>query len=213
MKRSQTITIALFVAALTVMLVPGFAGELLTFTGGSFTPSVNNQTIGWSFAVNTAIQVSDLSWYDPVGNNPVDHPVAIWNSAGQIVASACVGPGCGSSYLAPFSISSVTANLVPGNYVIGGYILANGSDSFVLGSPTIATDPRIMCGQSLFLVSGSLTEPTQHCWGAGFFGPDLSSVPEPATLTLAGLGLGITALWRRLQKHTEKAVSRDSASD
>jgi hypothetical protein len=179
-----------------MMLVPCFAGELLTFTGGSYTPSVNNQTIGWSFTANTAIHLGDLSWYDPVGNNPVDHLVAIWDSTGRVVTSACVGSGCGSSYTAPFWVSSVSANLVPGNYVIGGYILANGSDSFVLGSPTITTDPLITYGQSLFLVSGSLTEPTQHCCGEGFFGPDLSSVPEPATMTLAGLGLGFAALWK-----------------
>jgi hypothetical protein len=203
MKGTRSITIAMFVASLTMMLVPCFAGELLTFTGGSFTPSVNDQTVGWSFTVNAPIQVGDLSWYDPTGSNPVDHPVAIWDSNGQIVASACVGPGCGSTYVGPFWVSSVSANLMPGNYVIGGYVLANGSDGFVLGSPTVTTDPSITYGQSRYLVTGSLTEPTRTCCGNGFFGPDFSSsVPEPATMTLAGLGFGVAALWKRFRAHS-----------
>jgi hypothetical protein len=200
MKREWKVKIVLLSAMLAVTIVPCYAGELLTFTGGTFGPSVNNQTIGWSFTVNTALQVGDLTWYDPTGTNPIDHNVAIWDSNGNVVVTGCAGPGCGSSWIGGFWVTTVSAALAPGNYVIGGYIFANGSDGFVFGSPTITTDPRITYGQSLFNVSSVLTEPSNHCCGNGFFGPDLSTVPEPASMTLAGLGIGIAGLWKRLRR-------------
>jgi|HubBroStandDraft_4_1064222.scaffolds.fasta_scaffold24061_2 hypothetical protein len=202
MKRQRTLRITLLTAIFAVTSVPCYAAELLTFTGGTFGPSVNNQTIGWSFTVNTALQLDDLSWYDPTGTNPIDHSLAIWDSNGNIVATGCAGPGCGSNWVGGFWVTAISAALAPGNYVIGGYIFANGSDSFVLGSPTITTDPRITYGQSRFTVSGVLTEPTHTCCGNGFFGPDLSaaSVPEPASMTLIGLGIGIAGLRKRFRR-------------
>ncbi len=204
MKRQLTLSITLLTAVFALTSVSAYAAELLTFTGGSFGPSVNNQTIGWSFTVNTALQLDDLSWYDPTGTNPVDHSLAIWDSSGNTVVTACAGPGCGSTWVGGFWVTTISAALAPGNYVIGGYVFANGSDSFTLGSPTITTDPRITYGQSRFNVSGVLTEPTNTCCGAGFFGPDLSAaastVPEPASLTLIGLGIGITGLRKRFRK-------------
>lgn len=204
MNGSSTLRAAfLMFAVLAFAVVPCVAGEILTFTGGTFTNSVNNQTIGWSFTVNSALHVSDLSWYDPTGLNTVDRAVGIWDSNGNLVVSTCVGPGCGSTYQSPFWVTLASADLLPGNYVIGGYVYANGADGFVLGDPTITTDPRITYGQSLFAVSGSLTEPNDHCCGNGFFGPDFSvggsQVPEPATLAFAGIGLGVTAIKRRLR--------------
>jgi hypothetical protein len=201
MKRQRIVRVTLLSVAFAVTFVPCYATELLTFTGGTFGPSVNNQTIGWSFTVNTALQVSDLSWYDPTGTNPIDHNLAIWDNNGNIVASGCAGPGCGSSWVGGFWVTAINAALAPGNYVIGGYIFANGNDAFTLGNPTITTDPRITYGESRFNVSGMLTEPTNTCCGNGFFGPDFSAatVPEPASMTLVGLGIGITALRKRFR--------------
>src|ERR1019366_5086492 len=201
-KRQRIVKIALLTTMLAMILVPCYAGEILNFTGGSYVPSVNNQTIGWSFTVNTALQVTDLSWYDKTGNNPIDHTVAIWGSNGNIVVTGCAGPGCGSSWIGGFWVTTVSAALAPGNYVIGGYIFANVNDNFVLGSPTITTDPRITYGESLFNVSASLTEPNSHCCGDGFFGPDFSTVPEPTSMTLVGLGIGIAGLRKRFRRRT-----------
>ncbi len=46
------------------------------------------------------------------------------------------------------------------------------------------TDPRIAYGQSRFNLSGVLTDPTNTCCEAGYYGPDPSAaVPESASLT------------------------------
>ena len=194
------IKVAAFAAMLLLSFVPCFAGEILTFTGGSFVPTANNQTIGWSFTVNTPLQVTDLSWYDPTGANVKNRPVGIWDSAGNLVDSACVGPGCGATHIGNFWVLPISPiTLSAGNYVIGGYVWV-GTDSFVLGSPTIMTDSRITYGQSMFTVSGSFTEPLSSCCGNGFFGPDFSTaVPEPASMTLLAAGFGIAALRKRIK--------------
>jgi len=129
--------------------------------------------------------------------------LAIWDSNGNIVAGGCAGPGCGSSWAGGFWVTAISAALAPGSYVISGYIFANGSDSFTLGSPTITTDPRITYGESRFNVSGVLTEPNGTCCGAGFFGPDLSAattVPDPGSIILFGLGIGITGQRKRFRR-------------
>lgn len=199
MKGQTTTKIAL--GMLSLIVTPCFASEILNFTGGSFVPSVHNQTIGWGFVVNSPLTVSDLSWYDPTGSNPVNRLVGIWDSNGNLIGSACVGSTCGSTYQGSFWVSPASVVLSVGTYVIGGYVLANGADPFVLGAPTITTDPKITYLGSLFTVSNSLVEPTHSCCGQGFFGPDFSVsgvVPEPSSLILAGLSLGMAGSWRLL---------------
>jgi hypothetical protein len=201
MTRPWLTKVALLMAMLALMLAPCFAEEILQFTGGSYTPSVNNQTIGWSFTVNSGLQVTDLSWYDPTGLNQRTRPVGIWDSNHQLVVSACVGAPCGSIWIGGFWITPVSTFLSVGDYVIGGYVYADGSDSFVLGDPTITTDPSITYLESRFTVSDAFVEPTSTCCGQGFFGPDFSigtNVPEPASISLIGLGLGLGGLWKRL---------------
>ena len=143
--------------------------------------------------MNPALQFDDLSRYDATGTNPIDHSLAIWDSSGNTVVIACAGPGCSSTWVGGFCATTISAAVAPGNYLIGGYVFANGSDGFVLGGPTITTDPRITYGQFRFNLSGVLTDPTNTCREAGYSGPNLSAaVPESASLTLTGLGIGIT---------------------
>ena len=200
---SPIFKIFLSVTLFAIAVVPSFASEELTFTGGSLEDSVNNQTIGWSFSVNSALKLTDLSWYDPTGTHRFDRLVGIWDSNGNLVVSTCVGPGCGSTYDSGFWVTSATADLPVGTYVIGGYVRANGDDPFDLGNPRIKTDPRITWTEALFTVSRSFTEPMKHCCGNGFFGPDFivqgAQTPEPASLVLAVLGLGLTGVSRRLR--------------
>lgn len=72
------------------LAVPGLqASSVLSWTGGTYVPSAYQQTVGWNFNVNTAIQVSALQWYDTTGTNVLQHDVDVWTSAGALVGSLC----------------------------------------------------------------------------------------------------------------------------
>src|ERR1035438_304406 len=90
-----------FFLLLAIAAIPSYADvALLTFTGGDYSTHGYDQTVGWEFHVNQTFNVAALHWFDPTGNDPVAHQVAIWNDLGSFVVQACVGSGCaGSSYV------------------------------------------------------------------------------------------------------------------
>jgi Domain of unknown function (DUF4082) len=173
--------------------------EELTWTGGSFVPSANDQTVGWSFTANQAIDVSSLDWYDPTGINNIDHTVDIWTGSGTLVGTACVGLGCaGSSYSASAEYwqTPVSLSLVAGSYVIGGWVSVG--DPFEQSFSTTATEPNITYGTGLYGLGGSTMFPTNSY--PGIVGPNFQVTPEPSTavLWLTGMGLMIVMMRKRI---------------
>lgn len=171
--------------------------ESLTYTGSTTSyDSLYQQTIGWDFTTYSIIHVNSLDWYDPLGQNDIDHAVDLWTSTGSLVGTACVGEGCkGSSYSAStdYWLTPVNLALGPGTYVIGGWV--DKGEPFVYGAgvTSITTTPDITFDAGLYKWGSGIEFPTNVVWPSGpIVGPNFgqgSPLPEPSSAVLVSIAL------------------------
>jgi hypothetical protein len=159
-----------------------------------------NVTIGWGFTLTTSLTVTDLGYFDGGDPGLVDlHPVAIWDTAGNLLASATVPSGTGGTLVSGFRfIPIVPVVLGPGTFSIGGYANMTSPDPLQYLVPSITTIGGLSFGTAnLFSRADTLTRPTTQAEALtpfGYFGPDflagtLTQIPEPGAIGTTLLGL------------------------
>lgn len=165
-------------------------------------------TIGWSFDATQTLTVTALGVWDEGANGLVEgHDVGLWKSDGTLLATTTV---TNASPIAEASVSGFgrwlfeplanAVNLSVGSYVIGS---VSGNDDFRTFQGSIALGPGVANFDSgKFNFGGTLAFPTQdEASDLSLFGPNfrfdtVQPVPEPASLTLLGLG-GLALAGRR----------------
>ncbi len=166
-------------------------------------------TLGWSFTVNSGIDVTALGVFDDSQDGLAEsHDVGIWDSTGTLLASATVSAGTVDPLDDQFRMVGITSVglTAEDTYYIGALWLDGADNNLFPGDATdFATAPEISFLSSEFAAGGSLTDPTNGAGGTdpSYFGPDFefSAVPEPSFMVVvAFLGAAMIGGRRRFAR-------------
>ncbi|HEY1128874.1 MAG TPA: DUF4082 domain-containing protein [Roseateles sp.] len=157
-------------------------------------------TLGWSFTVNSDITVTALGVFDADQDGLAErHAVGLWSSGGTLLASTIIGAGTADPLTAQFRYSGITAlTLTAGETYTIGAVWNSLLDGLVYpGDATdFSTPADISFVETRFVEGGALADPTSNAGGTlpAYFGPNFlfdaaGTVPEPASLLLAGLAI------------------------
>ena len=205
-------------AALALCAAATSAAPVISnIVGGSSFPAFNgtNQTVGWAFTVapGAGVTVTDLGFFDstPATDLSQTHQVGIWDLVGTLLGSATVQTN--GSLVGAFRYAAATPFSLAGggSYVIGGAITSPFTDVYVSGVTSFDIDP-------LFTYAGAARSDSSSGFAApltvtantgGRFGPNFqftenrgNSVPEPSTLWVVMMGLGVLGAGRLYGKAT-----------
>jgi hypothetical protein len=165
-------------------------------------------TLGYEFSPMIDISVTSLEVYDSgMGVLPTSATVGIWDTSGDLLASATVPAGAGAvdGYFSSVSISPLilTAGV---DYVVGAYLNANATSYNANQGGSGSVDPNITIIEDRFIAVSSFAFPDSTdndvggAWLGGSFAYDqVSAVPEPGAFLLAATGL-VALLALRLRR-------------
>ncbi len=174
---------------------------LISQTGGVLGPSQLDQTLGWSFNLNTEVTLNRLGVFDE-GQDGLfaPHQVGLWTTSGTLIADATVPAGTGGLLLGDFRYASVADVVLPvGDYVIGVHFTAQAADQFLQDSSLLTIDPfvsyigRAGAGPG-FVFPTPIAGPGGGNFTAGNF---QFNIPEPSTTSLCLMASAIGFLISR----------------
>jgi hypothetical protein len=171
--------------------------------------SIDN--LGYSFKVVNGVTVTGLADFDngSLANLPQDQQVGLWDSSGDLLASAYVGADQGSTQQGAWGVTSISGvTLIAGDtYTVG----AQGGMGFNFTTPLNVNSNIDNLADAYTIVGNSnnspLVEPTSTDGAyTAYLGGNvqLSSAPEPASFLLLAPALGGLFMLR-------KGISQTSA--
>lgn len=196
--------------ALAVASAASAGPALIAPQGGTLATAATDQLYGWRFSLAEPIKVSALGAFDlDLDGMSVAHDVGIFDASTEaLLASATLAAGLSGFLVGDFRYQSLVEEVLlgPGSYVIAMTMPAGSVDpQLILGSlPVMA--PEVTYLGSAFDGGSTLGVPRAAFNGSyaeGLFGPNFlfevagATVPEPASLALAGLALLAAAAARR----------------
>ncbi len=173
-------------------------------------------TLGWQFQTNAALTVTSLGFFDygDDGLN-VSHDVGIWDSDQNLIGSATVPAGSTASLFHGFRYVSVTPINLAANatYVIAATQPSpSNNEVWITTAQSYSVNPNLSWEARAFIqgagTGASLTYPTTISAPTDgvirIFGPNFqfNVVPEPASVSLLGLGMLLVGWRRKRIKHT-----------
>lgn len=183
---------------------------------GSGSVGGSEQTRGWAFSTDRAIEVTALGWFDYGDNGLVNsHEVGIWDASGRLLLSAVVGAGTDDALLAGFRYNralSGTGTLAAGSYVVAG--LSTYDDdawrNVDMASVTLGAGIRYLEDRTSETSTFEFAGVTQG-YDVGYFGANFqydevaAEVPEPSAMALSLFGLGMMGAAARRRRHGKGA--------
>lgn len=169
---------------------------------GSGSAGGSEQTRGWAFSTDRAIEVNSLGWFDYGDDGLADsHEVGIWDASGRLLLSGVVGAGEADPLLAGFRYSGALTGskvLAAGSYVVAG-LSTYDDDAWRdvdMASVTLGAGIRYLEDRTSETPAFEFAGVTQG-YDVGYFGANFqydevaAEVPEPSAMALGLFGLGM----------------------
>jgi len=188
-------TLSLAILALNCGVSLAIAGPAISISGGSGGTPTAGSSHGWEFTANEPIIVTHLGLYDSSDDGmEIPHPIGIFRlNDAALLTSGTINAGVGDVLLDSFRyVDTPDITLESGmGYVIAYYSATDSGDNVITSATGLSTDSAITYGPSRRweTSTGGLVLPA-NMTPDDRIGPNfLFVVPEPSTLTLAGIGL------------------------
>jgi hypothetical protein len=180
-----------------------FANTIITDPGPGFLGgTTGNTTLGYDFTVgSSAIELAALGVWDWNQDGLADaHTVSLWDTAGNLLASAAISPGTVNPLVGEFRYATIIPIILSAGttYVFGATYVDHDADPVIgnVSGDQATFDPAVSPGNARKPTSGGFVFPNDTSAGPGsFVGPNAQfrSVPEPGSTALL-LGLAVACL-------------------